>query len=1028
MSADPPPAAPQSDPALRRALAQTGVVAALIDAAGCLEWCAPAFARLRLGDPALPANIFRQPLQHVLGPQAAPLLDGNPTVVLRLPARAGADTRWRARLAAIAPGWRLLVLEPLDDADALRERVALLEERLELVQELCNAGFFERDPATLAGHWDPQMYRIFGLPVPPPGTPAPHYDETTRLVVPEDAAQGGLPSTLGVAGKHGDRFRVLRPDGSVRQVRSRWRVYHDAQGRPTRVLGVDIDDTEEVELAQRAVRLREELDAVLRLGNIAVWRRDIASGRVHFDEHGYRLTGLQPRPEGLTQDEARSAIHPDDVGEVDRLAAETLRTGQPSDMTIRYRRPEGGWRHLLSRRALLRDAQGVPVAYIGVLLDESERVEQARRALEFAQRLEAAAEAARVGLWAHSDGDLRPLWNRRMFELFGLDPAQPPLTIGQCLERCVHLDDRDRIAARMVPWLRDGAGALEVEFRCLHGTDGSLRWLVVRGAVAHDPTPGARRVEGVLIDITEHKQALLRLREAAERVELASTAVGLGVWEIPAPGRPARWDTNMFRLRGVASGAREVSSEEVAAFLDPADRVAVMDEQRQWLGSGLPWRKEIRIVRPDGKVRWLASWSSPILDAEGREQRRIGLNWDITEVRQAELALRERERAVAESRAKSRLLSRVSHELRTPLNAVLGFTQLLRDGSSDADPARRAAWLEHIDSAGRHLLELIDDVLDLSRADAGELRLQLQPVLLVDAVRSTLPMLAAAAEERAVALVVPPELPGRVLADPVRLRQVLLNLLSNAIKYNRPGGSVWVESHCLQGRVEFRVRDDGPGIAPARLGSVFEPFNRLGAEGSAVEGTGIGLAIVKAIVEAMQGRVAVRSEPGSGTVFEVELPEAAAQSPATAPRADGGAAAVADAGAPQPSGLGLPRLLYVEDDAVNALLVRELLGSRGTLILDEAATGSEGIAKALALRPDLILLDMQLPDMDGLAVLRALRADRVTAGIACVALSANAMAADVQAAHDAGVVAYWTKPIDFDAFLAGLARVLGRAV
>ena len=1014
---------PAADPAWRQALEQTGAAAALLDDAGCIAWCTPAFERQRQGDRGVASGGARQPLLSALGAEAAPLLDGVSELDLLLVAPGGAGTRWRVRVAPLDARWRLLTLHALDDATQLRERVARLEERIDLVQDLCNAGFFERDPVTLEGHWDARMYRIFGLPVPPPGTPAPPYHETGRMVFAEDLAQGGLPATLSTPGKHGDRFRVRRPDGSVRHVRSRWRVVHDAQGRPMRVQGVDIEDTEEVELAQRALRLREELDAVLRLGNIAVWRHDLASGRVFFDEHGYRLTGLAPRPDGVTVEEARAVIHPDDVAQVAASGAEALRTGQPSDLALRYRRADGGWRHLLVRRALLRDAQGEPMAFIGVLLDETERVAQARQRQELAQRLEAAAEAARIGLWAARGDDERPVWNRRMFDLLGLAPDQPPLRLGEWLRRCVHADDRERTGARLAAWVRNGVGTIEVEFRCSQPDGTSERWLVARGAVEVDAASGVRRVEGVLMDISEHKQALLRLREAAERVELASTAVGLGVWEIPGPGRPGRWDANMFRLRGVVSGPREVTPEEIASFLDPRDRDAVMAEQISWLGSGLPWRREIRIRRPDGKIRWLASWSSPVLDADGRELRRLGLNWDITEVREAEQALRERERAVAESRAKSRLMSRVSHELRTPLNAVLGFTQLLREGTAADDAERRARWLEHIDGAGRHLLELIDDVLDLSRADAGELRMNLQPVDLLEAVRAALPMLAAGAQERGVVLAEPDALPGVVSADPVRLRQILLNLLSNAIKYNRPGGRVWVESARVEAGVCLRICDSGRGIAPERLRDVFEPFNRLGAEASSIEGTGIGLAIVKALVEAMHGSVAVRSRLGEGTVFEVTLPQAS-DAVAAVPQAE---ASLPPTPARHAGATGTRRILYVEDDEINALLVHELLAAREELVLDEAATGAAGLAKARALQPDLILLDMQLPDMDGLAVLRALRADPATAAIPCVALSANAMSQDIDAARAAGFDAYWTKPIDFAAFLGGIDRMLGRA-
>jgi CheY-like chemotaxis protein len=296
-------------------------------------------------------------------------------------------------------------------------------------------------------------------------------------------------------------------------------------------------------------------------------------------------------------------------------------------------------------------------------------------------------------------------------------------------------------------------------------------------------------------------------------------------------------------------------------------------------------------------------------------------------------------------------------------------------------------------------------------------------VVLHEAVRAALPMVAAGAQERGVALVEPDALPGVVSADPVLLRQILLNLLSNAIKYNRPHGRVWVESACVDGGVRLLVCDSGHGIAPERLHDVFEPFNRLGAEASSIEGTGIGLAIVKALVEAMHGSVVVRSRLGEGTVFEVTLPQASGVA-TTVPHAD---APLPPATARRAGVAGAFRILYVEDDEINALLVHELLASRAGIVLDEAATGAAGLAKARALQPDLILLDMQLPDMDGLAVLRALRADPATAAIPCVALSANAMPQDIDDARAAGFDAYWTKPIDFAAFLDGIDRMLGRA-
>jgi CheY-like chemotaxis protein len=268
-----------------------------------------------------------------------------------------------------------------------------------------------------------------------------------------------------------------------------------------------------------------------------------------------------------------------------------------------------------------------------------------------------------------------------------------------------------------------------------------------------------------------------------------------------------------------------------------------------------------------------------------------------------------------------------------------------------------------------------------------------------------------------------------VLADPTRLRQVLLNLLTNAIKYNRPGGSVQVQSHALGEQVVLQVRDSGRGMASEQLLHVFEPFNRLGLEGKGIEGTGIGLAIVKANVERMGGSVHVQSAPGVGSVFEVRLPSAlgaVAAQPALAQTAAAAQPPLVEAAPAAPARTA--RLLYIEDNPVNALIVRELINQRGNLTLDEADDGASGIHSARERQPDLILIDMQLPDFDGLEVLRRLRADPSTAAIPCIALSANAMPEDIQLALGAGFADYWTKPLDFRVFLGALDTLFGKRV
>lgn len=1023
------PVADASAAATLRALERAGPALATADAQQRLLWCTAAFAAL-----FTPPAVAGATLASLLGDAAAArLFAGEPVEHLAVGA-VDAAAPWRLQLRDGGID-RVIEASPLAEVRALQARNDDLAARLDMVQTFTRTGVFERDPATLQGRWDRHMFRIWGLPEQPPGSPSPPYGELGTMIVSNGHLRDAFEASLRRPGDHAQRVRILRPDGQLRYLHTQWRVQHDEQGRPRQVLGINTDDTEVYELANRAQRLRAELDAALELGHIAVWRHDLASDRVTMDRRGCEIIGVAYSEQGLPLAEVRERIHPDDRAQTARSAALTLRSGAPSDMEMRYPREGGGWKYVLGRRALHHGPDGKLLGFIGVLLDVTARVEERNRALELTRQLESAAEAARVGLWsARLDGSL-PNWNQRIYALFGLPPTLGPLALHEVIDRCVHPDDKARVRHAANDWWRAGAGPIDIEFRILRASDGALRWLVVRGEIRPSADAGQPgHADGVVIDITEQQQTLQRLRDTVERMTLANRALGLATWEADMRSCEVRWDAQMFKLRGVDSAGRLVGRREIAAYLHPDDRDRVMHDQLGRMAEGEPWQGEFRVCHADGQVRWLTSQSVPVLDEQGRERRRIGINWDSTEAHQVGEALRQRERALAEGRAKSQALSRISHELRTPLNAVLGFVQLLRSTEARVDEAMRQRWLSHIDAAGRHLLALIDGVLELSRAEAtGGAGLALRAVPLAPLVEATLPLLAGEARAHRVELQCG-ALDGAVLADAVRLRQVLINLLSNAIKYNRPGGQVQLWSSRRGGQWALHVADAGQGIAPEHLQQAFEPFNRLGAEAGAVPGSGIGLAIVKVLVEQMGGTVQAQSRPGQGSEFSVWLPEAGDDDALPGPAGAAGLPAepaqpaLAQPPATPPARLPPARLLYIEDNPVNALLIRELLADHPDVELQVAETGRAGVQRARDWRPELILVDLQLPDIDGHAVLQALRADPATAGIRCVVLSANATPDDVQAARAAGFADYWTKPIDFDRFLHGLASQLGRPI
>lgn len=401
-------------------------------------------------------------------------------------------------------------------------------------------------------------------------------------------------------------------------------------------------------------------------------------------------------------------------------------------------------------------------------------------------------------------------------------------------------------------------------------------------------------------------------------------------------------------------------------------------------------------------------------EANQRLELAMGRLEDRVRERTGEL---EAAKAVAEaaSNAKSEFLSRMSHELRTPLNAVLGFAQLL--GLDDLSSEQEEALTEIL-KGGRHLLDLINEVLDLARIEAGRLSLQLQPVRIADVVTDCLGLLAPLAAQHDVSLRIDPASDPvvHIRADGQRLAQIVINLISNGVKYNRPGGDVMIGWRVApSGEVRVAVQDTGVGIAAPLLARLFQPFERLEANPS-IEGTGLGLALSRRLVEAMGGRIGVESEPGRGSTFWVEL--AVDRAP---PRAD------PENELTRLSQTGLPgslKVLYVEDNPSNVQLVKRLLGRLSSVALMTADNGRAGLDLATQHQPSLILLDLHLPDMSGEEVLARLRCDHRTEAIPVIAVTADATPGRRATLLAAGATEYLTKPLDVPVFLAAVADVL----
>ncbi|MET0681931.1 MAG: ATP-binding protein [Casimicrobiaceae bacterium] len=460
---------------------------------------------------------------------------------------------------------------------------------------------------------------------------------------------------------------------------------------------------------------------------------------------------------------------------------------------------------------------------------------------------------------------------------------------------------------------------------------------------------------------------------------------------------------------------QEVMARAEALSLELATTIAPGFDALSFKASrGIEDIYELTYIRKDGS-RFPAIVSITALrDDYGDIIGYLLIGTDNSVRKQVELALHNA-MAVAEKAnlAKSDFLSSMSHELRTPLSAILGFAQLMESGSPSPTVSQKRS-IDQILQAGWYLLELINEILDLALIESGKLPLSLEASSLPEVMRECQAMIEPQAQKRGIRVVFPRfELPSYINADRTRVKQVLINLLSNAIKYNTVGGSVVVDCQAsLPGSVRVSVTDTGAGLTPEQLAQLFQPFNRLGQEATSEQGTGIGLVVCKRLIELMGGVIGVESTVGKGSVFWIELKRTAE------PRLAADTARPAPAPPTQVhSDEKVCNLLYVEDNPANLMLVEDLIARRPDIRLLSARDGDRGIEIARATRPDVILMDINLPGMSGIAALRILADDPATAHIPVIALSANAIPRDIERGLQAGFFRYLTKPIKVAEFM-----------
>ncbi len=666
---------------------------------------------------------------------------------------------------------------------------------------------------------------------------------------------------------------------------------------------------------------------------------------------------------------------------------------------------------------LLEQAEAARQSLTRVLEDEQRTGKALLEARRFTEQI---TEIMPSVLYVYDFNERRNVFvNREVVSSLGYTQAELQEGPVDPVMRFMHSDDQAQFGAHMARVLTlPDATVAEFTYRMRHA-DGRWRWFQSRDAVfARNPDGSVRQVVGTATDITAIKVAEESWRSSEERFRTLAELSSVGIGAADATGAMSYVNERAGEITGLPLA--DCLGQGWVDAVHPQDHERVAHGLRDAVRQGVTYRDEFRFLHRDGRIVHVIAEGRPLLDEHAGVMSYVATLVDVSALKEIEQHQRAREAAEQANKAKSDFLARMSHELRTPLNAILGFSQLMQMDPRAALSPPQAERVRHIRSAGEHLLEMINETLDLARIEGGRIALSVVPVRLAALVATCVTVVGPLALRANVQLLnqIAADAKLVVQADPMRLQEIVLNLLSNAIKYNRPEGHVHLTAHAQGDRVRVSVHDSGAGLNADQLANLFQPFNRLGAESSGIEGTGLGLAIAERLAQLMGGSLSASSQPGVGSVFTLDL-----------------AAAPADAkSSPLPAALAARRVevggafsvVYIEDDASNALLLEQVFATMPGGSLRVARCGADGLAAVQNDPPDLVLLDLNLPDISGFEVLARLRANPRTRALICVALSADAMPDNIQRVRDAGFDDFLSKPIEIDGFVSRIGDLLAR--
>ncbi|MDR3690074.1 MAG: PAS domain S-box protein [Fimbriimonas sp.] len=828
-------------------------------------------------------------------------------------------------------------------------------------------------------------------------------------------------------------WRHRKKDGSIIDVELTMRDVSDSThgGRSLRLVSA-IDITEQLRSRRALAESEANLARAQLLANVGSWRIQGPNGPIWLSDQYYRIVGYEPGGFTPSWVNCLNCVHPDDQALVlDKDLKHRPQAGE-HEIQLRVVRPSGDIRFVTMRFRIEVDASGSKSLIEGTIQDITEQKRADEEIKWKTACLEAQVHSSADGIIVVDNHEKVVLQNEKSFDIWEI-PVEK--------RNCTDFDVQRQLMLTLI----EDLGPVETTIKAIRKDPHfSVQDEIAlkNGKVVERFTAPVIGVDGTYYgrlmsfrDLTERKRFEQAIRDSEASLRTMMESFPHIVW-VCLP------DFSCEYVNGGWSNFTGQPHSEAKDFgwlapIHPADRSMMESAMARAVESPKPLQYEVRIRRADDSYRWFVVRAVPYCDAQGRVLKWFGSCTDIHDriisERELEMRVVERtaqiERAYDEvskakyeaeraNQAKNEFLSRMSHELRTPLNSIIGFGQLLEIQSSQPDVREGAAYIL---KSGRHLLELINEILDISRVESGTLDVSLERVSISALIGDTCSLLKPLAEEYDVALIrrTGSECYCFGLADTQRLRQVLLNLVSNAVKYNRSGGRVELSCRVEDETVLIEVRDTGPGLTTAQMERLFTPFDRLGAENTSVEGTGLGLVLTQRLVHAMGGALNVESRPAEGAVFTVHLKYCPDPSPSDGSSQEPVTPSLASELPKEPK-----TVLCVEDNPSNLRLFEVIFQIRDQIRLITAMQGSIALDLARKLRPNLILLDNHLPDMTGRDVLERLNEMPEAKGIPVIIVSADATSAQIERFMASGARAYVTKPINVEELLTLVDRLL----